>query len=412
MKPKKLLLLPLFFTISFLSNAQAKLSYKFYGFVENQLSFNSRKNLEAVGMSFNIMPLPERLDPNGKDLNKVPSTEMLSINSRVGVDVSGLSLFRSQVSAKVEADFAGAGISYYVLRIRKAYITMNWEKSQLLVGQEWHPLSGGVMPSTFELNGGAPFNPFNRSPQICYKYNMGSWRWTAAALYQMQFCSDGPLGKTGVYLWDALVPDFYLGLEQGSAGFRWGVGADVKTIVPRTQSVVNGATYAVSERLTTLAYMAFGQYGRGKLLVKAKAIYGQNLTDMVMVGMYGVREVSDAATGEQQYTAFDLADGWINITYGGDLKVGLYAGYAKNLGTDKDLLADKPIYGYGYLNGSIIDQMYRIMPQISYTKSGWKVGLEGGFTTAGYGKATANGKPSEVTNVTNYRIISVFGYTF
>ncbi len=412
MKQIKLFLLPLFFFIPFLSNAQTNLSYKFYGFVENQISFNSRKNLEAVGMSFNIMPLPEKLDPNGKDLNEVSSIEMLTINSRVGVDVSGLNLFNSKVSAKIEADFAGAGTSYYVLRLRRAYVTMDWEKSQLLVGQEWHPLSGSVMPSTFELNGGAPFNPFNRSPQVSYKYKMGSWKWTAAALYQMQFCSDGPLGKNGVYMWDALMPDFYLGLEQASANFRWGIGADVKTIVPRTLSAVNGASYAVNERLTTLAYMAFGQYEKGKLSVKAKAIYGQNLTDMVMIGMYGVSDVSDVTTGEQEYAAFNLADGWINITYGGDLKVGLYAGYAKNLGTSKDLLTDKPIYGYGHISGSSINQMYRVMPQISYTKSSWKVGLEGGFTTAGYGTTSANGKATNVVSVTNYRILSVLCYTF
>ena len=408
---RKILLL--FFAIPFLTHAQQKLSYKFYGFVENQLSFNSRKNVEAVGMSFNIMPLPEKLDPNGKDLNAVPAVEMLAINSRVGVDVSGLELFNSQVSSKIEADFAGAGTTYYVLRIRRAYVNMNRENTQLLVGQEWHPLSGSVMPATFELNGGAPFNPFNRSPQINFKYKMGNWKWTAAALYEMQFLSDGPLGKTPAYQRDAMMPNFYLGLENSCEHFRWGVGADVKMISPRTQSINDGLTYSVNENLTTFSYMVFGEYAKDKLTVKAKAIYGQNLTNMMMVGMYGVSGILDEVTGRREYEAFNVINSWLNITYGGAFKVGLYAGYIANLGTNKALLETSPIYGYGYVENKIVDNMYRIMPQVSYTKNNWKVGLEGGFTTAGYGNVNfENGKAIDAVNVTNYRILSVLCLIF
>ena len=57
--------------------------------------------------------------------------------------------------------------------------------------------------------------------------------------------------------------------------------------------------------------------------------------------------------------------------------------------------------------------MYRIMPQVSYTKNNWKVGLEGGFTTAGYGNVNfENGKAIDAVNVTNYRILSVLCLTF
>ena len=405
----------LFLAIPFLTHAEQKLSYKLYGFVESQLSFNSRKNLDAAGMALNIMPLPEKLDPLGKDLNAVPATELLAVNSRIGLDIAVLELFGSQISGKIEADFLGTGSTYFMLRIRRSYVNMKWEKTNLLVGQEWHPMAIGVMPSTFELNGGAPFNPLNRSPQINFTHNINNkWQWNVAALYEMQFLSDGPLGKTPGYVRDAMVPNFFLGIANKCGGFRWGAGADVKMISPRTQSTVNDVTYSVNENLTTFSYMIFGQYVKDKLTVKAKAIYGQNLTDMTMVGMYGVSGILSKVTGVQEYTASNIATGWINVVYGDALKVGLFAGYTANLGTDKALLENTPIYGNGYFaENNIINQMYRVMPQVSYTKNNWKVGLEGGFTTAGYGNIDfKTGKATNVVNVTNYRILSVLCLTF
>ncbi len=417
MKRKKLSSLFLLLIIPFYGYAELpKLSYKLYGFVENQISINSRRNVETVGISFNIMPYPEKPDANGKDLNAVSSAELLAINSRVGLDVSGLELFKSKISAKIEADFAGAGTSYYVLRLRRAFIDMNWEKIQLLVGQDWHPMSICVMPASLELNGGAPFNPFNRSPQVNFKYKMGNWKWTAAALYEMQFCSDGPAGKNAIYMRDAIMPDFFLGADNACEHFRWGIGADVKMIAPRTQSTVQTVdgpkTYVVDENLTTLSYMAYGQYEKDKLSIKAKAIFGQNLTDMTMVGMYGVSS-RDEATGKQEYAGFNIATAWLNVVYGKSWKVGLYAGYTANLGTNKDLIADTPVYGYGYVENQIIDQMYRIMPQITYSRQNWKIGMEAGITTAGYGTLDIEtGKAKDVKNVTGFRGLLALSYSF
>ena len=56
---------------------------------------------------------------------------------------------------------------------RQAYVNLDWGKSAVLVGQTWHPLFGDVSPQMLNLSTGAPFQPFNRSPQIRYRYTSG-----------------------------------------------------------------------------------------------------------------------------------------------------------------------------------------------------------------------------------------------
>lgn len=290
-----------------LMSQTSSLQYKLYGFVENQFNFNSRKNLEGSDGLVNLFPLPEKPDANGDDLNEVPSAEMLSINSRLGLDLTGIDVMKAQTSLKIESDFAGTGSTYYLLRIRRAYINMDWEKSALLVGQDWHPLSSALMPSVFGLNGGAPFNPFNRSPQLNYKYKFSSWKLSLAALYQMQYCSDGPAGKKSSYMKNAMLPDLYVGIENKTEHFLVGLGADLKTIVPRSEATVGNSVYKVNESLTSYVGMAYGQYTTGKFTAKAKVVYGQNMTDLLMMGGYGISQINPL-TGEQEYTSFNSAN--------------------------------------------------------------------------------------------------------
>jgi hypothetical protein len=416
----KLYLWLLFLAIPMLVTAQEEakkheFSYQLYGYVENQINFNSRKNVESTSTLVNIMPRPEKLDANGKDLNAVPIIEMLSINSRIGVDLLVTNILKADVSGKIEADFAGTGSTHFMFRLRQAYINMLWtgkNTKKLLVGQTWHPMVG-ILPATFEANGGCPFNSFNRSPQLAFSYGIKNFDLKISAIYQMQYLSDGPSGKTAAYLNQSLIPDLFFGFEHKLAGnaFVYGAGIETKTLRPRTESTVGANTYAVDEKITSFACMAYAKYKKDRWEVAAKAGYGQNLTDLLMVGGYGVSK-QDAVTGEQEYTAFNSANAWVNVLYGNKLKVGVFAGYIINLGTDKALMQASPIYGYGFVDEKMIDQMYRIEPVIFYTEKKWTVGLEGGLTTAGYGTLTGNGKADEVKNVTNYRVLGVLRYSF
>ena len=189
------------------AKAQEKPTFKFYGFVRNYACYDTRESMTSISEQFYYMPKDISLDANGQDINAQPNMMLLSITTRLGVNVSGLKFLGSNTSAKIETDFAGFGTSNTVLRIRQAYAKMEWKHNHLLVGQAWHPIMGDMMPDVFSLETGAPFAPFSRSPQVRYDFVYKGMTLTATALYQFQQTSYGPDGASFNYARNA-VPSF------------------------------------------------------------------------------------------------------------------------------------------------------------------------------------------------------------
>lgn len=382
---------------------ESAIRLKFYGFVRNDIYFNSRQNVESIDGCFHLFPKPIELLAN-KDKNATPQIEMLSVATRLGLDITGQPIFGANSSAKIEADFAGASTTYYMLRIRQAYTKLNWTNSELLIGQTWHPLFGSVMPTGPSLNAGAPFQPFNRSPQVRFKQNLNSaLSLMVAASYQMQYLSQGPAGLSAGYLKNSLVPSIFVGIENKTTYWTSGVGLDVKTIKPAEQ------------KITSLSGMAYTQFVKNKLQIKAKALWGENLSDYLMLSGYGV---TDTIGGSDKYTNFNIGGSWLNIVYGAKIQGGIFLGLSQNFGTNKPLLINTTnnytAYGYGFYAGSqlLLDRLVRVAPHVSYNLPNFKLGLEYDFTTAQYGKINQNGKIVSPENVDNHRIVASVSYLF
>lgn len=406
MIPKKILpfILILFTNFSFSQEQLTKT--KIYGYVGNDFFYNSRQNVEMVDGIIQLFPKPIDLIA-GVDKNAVPQAEMLSVNTRLGVDITSSSVLGAKTTGKIEADFAGFGTTYYVFRIRQAYVKLNWDKTELLIGQTWHPLFGSVVPTTFSANAGAPFQPFNRSPQVRLKQNIGSTlSLTASALYEMQYCSQGSLGTANAYMKNALIPDLFVGLENKTSHWTNGVGVDFKSIKPDLNYV------------SSLSAVAYTQYINSKFQLKAKAIYGENLSDQLMLGGYGVSKYATDSTTVLSYTNFNNLSTWLNVVYGTTFQVGLLLGLSQNLGTNETLVPKKDgkftAYGYGYYDSSqqMINHLYRVAPQVSYNLSNIKFGLEYDFTTASYGAIQHNGRAIDAYYVNNNRILASVMYIF
>ena len=79
--------------------------FKFYGFIRNYFTYDSRENVSGTGDLFNYIPKDVKLNENGEDLNAQSSFRFLALTSRVGVDVSGYYIGNVHLGAKVEADF-------------------------------------------------------------------------------------------------------------------------------------------------------------------------------------------------------------------------------------------------------------------------------------------------------------------
>ena len=424
------------------AKAQEKFNFKFYGFVRNYACYDTRESLTSNSEQFYYMPKDVKPDADGNDLNAQPNMMLLSITTRLGLNITGPEFLGAKTSAKIESDFAGFGTSNTVLRIRQAYAKMNWEHNALLVGQAWHPMMGDMMPDVFSLETGAPFTPFSRSPQVRYDYVNKGVTLTATALYQFQYTSYGPDGASFNYARNAVVPEAYLQAMYKNGGFQAGVGVDLLTLKPRqsyswtvmenSQIYTEDGTPAADENgqpvfeskevtktykcgskdmFLSITPTVFASYKGKNWGIKGRATYAQNAAHLSMISGYGVTAINQE-NGEWEYTPLESVSGWIDATYKQPLKKGYlqfccFAGYTKNLGCEKEIVGD--IYMRGEKN---MDYMWRVAPSILYTHNAMQIGVEYNPTTVGYGKHDGDYKMYNPRPVTNHRICAMLKYNF
>lgn len=405
---KQSLLLGLLLSLALPLSAQKKnLSYSFYGQVRGDLYLDSRASQEIVDGLFFLYPKDHAYDADGKDLNASPTGSFYLLYSRLGLDVQGPTIGQAKSSLKLEVDFRGYGSNWALLRIRHAYANLDWGKSAVLIGQTWHSLFGEVSPQMLNLSTGAPFQPFNRSPQVRYRYQNRGWQLTATALWQLQYLSAGPNGKSEEYIKNSCIPEFYFGVDRKGNGWQVGAGVDVLSIVPRTQNIVEEKTYKVSERVTGVSGELHAKYQNKNWFIAAKTLYATNLAHTCMLGGYGVTAI-DPRTGEQDYAPYHHATAWFNVVYGKKWKPGFFVGYLKNLG------ANTPIVGATYGTGLDVDQLFTTNWQLSYNLPHWRLGVEYTPSIAWFGTVdkTDGGRIRSDHHVTNHRAVVTMSYQF
>lgn len=427
---KKILLMASLLMMQFMqAGAQERFEAKLYGFVRNYACFDTRESYTSNSEQFYYMPKNEVLDANGKDLNEQTNMMLLSITTRLGLNITGPEFLGAKTSAKIESDFAGFGTSNTVLRIRQAYAKMDWEKHSLLVGQAWHPMMGDMMPDVFTLETGAPFTPFSRSPQVRYDYKKKNFTLTATALYQYQYTSYGPDGASFNYARNAVVPELYFQAMYKNNGFQAGVGVDLLALKPRQSYTLSTPlnsgdaatgvdkdgnptyTYKCSEELVaSISPTVFASYKSGNWGIKGRFTYAQNAAHLSMISGYAVTDIK--SNGEQEYGTLNSASGWIDVTYKQPLKKGYltfccFAGYTKNLGCNDGIKGS--IYMRGEKN---MDYMWRVAPSVLYTHNSMSIGVEYNPTTVGYGTADSQYKVENTHAVTNHRICAMLKYNF
>ena len=376
-----------------------------YGFIRNYFTYDSRSCVQSNEGLFNMLPNDHKLGGvNGQDLNAIPSVRFLSMTTRFGLNVTGPEIWNAKSTAKIESDFCGASSgTAFNLRIRQAYAKLAWENSDLLVGQAWHPMAGDLMPEVFSLATGAPFNPFNRSPQVRYNYApIKGLSFTAAAIHQFQYGSVGLDGKTSnTYQRNALVPELFVGMTAKGKHLTGGFGVDASTIAPRV--IVNNMR--VDERLTSYSAMVFGSLKVDDLSVRAKATYGENTSHMQQPTGFGIVSVAD--NGVQIYEPMQLGSAWVTMMYGKKLRYGFFAGWLKNYGLVKNQSKDIVVR-----NNKGMDQAYRFSPIVTYKVENMTIGLEYEHTATAYGDYQPSGVVTNTHWVANHRVCAMLKYDF
>jgi hypothetical protein len=346
------------------------------------------------------------------------------------VTAAGPEVIGAKPSGVIEADFFGNENSSFSdvngFRLRHAFVKLNWESTELLAGQYWHPMFiAESFPGTLSFNTGAPFQPFSRNPQIRITQNIGGLKLIGCIFTQRDFTSIGTeytfsngiytpsSSASSKYLRNSGIPnlDFQMHYKPASSLFLVGAGADYKIIAPETYTVNNAATskYKSDKTLGSFSALGFANIKLKPVTIKLEGIYAQNAYDLVMIGGFGVKEITDTATGEKEFTNINTLSVWADLqTTGEKVQFGLFGGYTKNMGSQDS------IKGAIYARGSNIDYVYRVSPRVVFIAGKLNIGIEGEYTFVMYGKANGSGK-GEVTNgyaISNTRALLSVIYNF
>jgi hypothetical protein len=391
-----------------------KPSVKLSGYVRAESFFDTyRSNDNRDGETY-MYPLRENLDSSGNDINKLNQLQLLGLQSRVRVNVTGGTAFGAKTSGLIEADFMGnTDANKYVLRLRNAMVKLDWENSQLLVGQWWHLVCmSEFSPSTVAFGSGVPFNSLNRSPQIRYTYKALDQLKLIGAVHS--YALQRPKEPSGINSQRVSgLPDAQFQIQYGNpkealfasvtAGYKW-----VKPYLSYKDTVGSPDKVIKSTKnVGSYNFQASLGYQLPFLSIKTQCNYGENLTFLSMIGGYSpVRNTLDI--GEPDYDNMKTIAVWADIeTKGESVRAGLFAGYSENLGTSKDVVQSSDL-----VTGTDLRKIMRIAPRVYIINGPVDLGIEYTLTTATYG--TFNGKKVDnlLDPTINNRIQVSLRYTY
>lgn len=380
------------------------LNIEFHGFVRGDVAFDSRLNLEARDGFVLFYPLRPVLDTKGDDLNAVPNFNQWGMTSRVNVSAIVPDIIGARVKGYIEGDFTGPSNSENnAFRLRHGYVEMKWEKAAVLIGQYWSPLDvPEMLPRVLALNTGAPFRSFTRSPMVKIDYTPGKFEIVAVAYSQRDYVSPGPVGGSASYIRNALIPNLHLKMQYKGDSFFAGAGIDYKQLRPRLET---DSLLKAYELIRSFSLHLYGKCVFGPFQVKTQAVIGQNLSDHLMTGGYVVEEVD--SLDNRTYVNLNNLSLWTDLTY--DLRVirlGLFGGYIKNLGTARD--ATGPFYG----RGEGIDYIYRVAPRLDVNYLPLQFTVEAEYTVAAYGVSDKRFNVTQTDEISNIRLQAAVIYMF
>ena len=405
---------------------------KLYGFIRNYMVFDTHEVNAGTQDLYFYMP-KNSLVVDGMDANAVPSFRMLALTSRLGLNISGYRIGDTKVNGTVEGDFYCMSGSLATFRLRHAYMGILWDNLELgdlllHVGQTWHPMSADL-PHVTNLETGAPFNPFNRSPQIMAHWKVGKFTWTGGILYPMQYLPVGPNGKSAEYNKYGMIPEVYLGVSLQSGGFLGRIGVNVFSSLPRWEApsiqIVDAAahelTYDFSKtsplhaRLFAFSPIVFLQYTHGNFQIKAKGVLAQSGEHMNLLSGYGASFNWDRLTLE--YTPMQDLVSFLSFQCGKKFQFLGMVGYMQQLGTTKALFADQASERPLWLNTSAdtrIQRAVRATPTLAYNLGKLTFALEYNGTAAWFGEGERNRGGLYETGhwVLNHRIQQMIRFNF
>ncbi len=363
----------------------------FSGFAKTDMYWDTRNTVSVREGQFMLFPMKKETDADGNDINRNTQFNIIAIQTRLRSRITGPDAFGAKTSGLIETAFFGSTeASINTLRLRHAWVHLDWGNTSLLVGQNWHPLFvPQSFPGTVSFSTGAPFQPFSRNPQIRITHTTGNLTGILAALSQRDF--SGPGGTAS--LRNAAIPNLHAQIQGAAGNILGGIGVDFKRLDIDPQQY---------EPVNSISYFGFLNITVSRVTSKSYLIYGENLQDYTMLG-----GVAREATGKRIFP-YQTLSLWHELTTGfrGDpektqYEIGLYTGYSQNRGTTYDDIITIP----GFARGADIDHLYRIAPRVQVQSGPVRFSLESDITTASYGSVKSDGTVTDTDSATNIRLL-------
>jgi len=297
-------------------------------------------------------------------------------------------------------------------------VKLNWSRVEALAGYTWNPLFvTDCFPGTVSFNTGTPMQSFARNPQLRLTFSTGNLIILGAVLSQIDYTSRGVDGPNCKYIRNSTTPDMHLQLHynrknaESGIGFIAGGGMAYKSIVPRLESQISpDEIYQVHELVHGITAMAFSKITTRPVTFKMEARYGENISDVLAISGFGVKDIIDPTTGEQSYTPLKSMAYWGEIHTNGNPQVGVFGGILYNTGT-KEAMSDPGNAVYGLATD--ISSMLRISPRIIYNSGKVRLALELEYTQAAYGSDYNEFfVPDQIISVGNFRGLLAVYYFF
>lgn len=359
-----------------------KVTHKFGGRVDLLVYWDNYKNVESSnGVQIKFPARPE-FNSKGEDINFQPRVRMSVAPTRLNYTINATNILGGNLKGFVEVDFMGVSENVLgSLRLRHAYIDMQWKNRGLVLGQTSHlTMFDETALNVVSYAGGMPFNPLNRPLQVQFMQRFGrnSTVTLAAAMFN---------GSMGTMQGNACVPDIHVRYTGGEPnGLSYGIAAGVRVIKPRTLTA--DSSFA-TKKMVTFDGAAFVRYiFNGGYAVRLFGIIGQDISPLTMIGgyapLYSERTLQDYSYAPiSAYTAFLDFE---TPLYGDHWQAGIFAGYQQNLGSDQEIdLKKLVIFDKG------IDSFWRIAPRFYYHyKKHLSFGLEYMVNGAAWAKQMNN----------------------
>ncbi len=363
----------------FLAPPAAAQNIQVGGYVKMESIYDTRQVLQVREGHLHLFPLPR---------GGASETDNLLFNafqSRLQVAGSGTSALGADVSGVIEGDFFGvSNDNANGLRLRHAYVRLDWGRHELLAGQYWSPLLNTVYPQVINASAGAPFQPFARLPQVRYTWKPGAFRLITALSQQRDSFSD--IGGSKQQQQSGMPAAHLHGEMIAPTGSAFGAGAYLKALRPEPSE----------DRFTAWAAQTYGLVNMPYLAVRTQLNYGNDLTDHLMTGGF-VRTV------EGNFEPLKVLSGWVDLTTRPEpLSFGLFAGYLTNLGA----ACKVAVASDAATRAHNMEQLWRVAPRAVYTAGRLRLTLETEVTSALYAdrcdeqfRPRANNQESSVVNV-------------